>query len=102
MKLPGILSRNRPVDGVRDEAQRTVILEELPAEKPQHVGCACQRSQPVQDHEVVADETSVQGRPIDGERDRHNQPRRTNQRKPSRIRSLSRHDLHAAGFRHAT
>ena len=89
VELPGIGAGEAPVDRVRDEPERTVVLEELAAEEPEDVRRTGQRPEPVDDHEVVADEARSERGPVDGDgggrHDRRRGPR-----------------LHAGGFRHAT
>ncbi len=56
VELPRLGAGDGVVHRVRDEADRAVVLEELGAEEAQDVGGAGERPQPMQDHEVVADE----------------------------------------------
>jgi hypothetical protein len=61
VELPRGRPRQTVIDGMRDEAERTVVLEELGAEELEHIGGRRQAGQPVQDHEIVADEAGGGG-----------------------------------------
>jgi hypothetical protein len=65
VELSRVAAGKRPVEGVGQEAERPVVLEELGAEEAKRVGRAIERPQAVQDHEVIAHEPRLESRQVE-------------------------------------